>query len=448
MASKNRLFAKFANAANADGQITTLPDDISSGGLTVYSTAADLPLSGNTGGDQAFITDTNRLVIWDDAKNLWFNVALLNLTPSINSIQDSDGLSSPFLLSQNGVATTITITATDPDGDPLTYSATGDSDFAGLGTISQDGNKFTITPLSQDSASTESGIITFSATDNINVDTAVSTFNLYFWIYDLTGRTVSYDQKVLLSPADGNGSLYIRSDGLKLYNKNINGPDLIYQFSLSTAWDMSTITYDNKSIDVRDVGGDPKAFFFKPDGSALYVAGTTGTIGEYGLSTPWDVSSGYRPADRYGSTGHGVTPTGFFFKPDGRRVYLSYTDDDIYQFDLSTAWDISTLSGSPTIIDFGVLSGTGGEPEAIFFSPDGSKFWCTHQTTGENLFQFSMSTAWDISTASYDNIAIDLYNLGQDAGAGAYSLQESIWFGGNKFFTMTSDENIRVWNIT
>ena len=429
--SRNRAFAKLASDLNNAGQITVVPDDVSSGGITLYSTLDDLPFSGNTGGDQAFITDTNRLNIWDDTKSAWFNVTLLNLAPSINSIQDSDGLTAPFLLSQNGDASVITVNATDGDGDPLTYSAVVDSDFNGLATISQNANVFTVTPLSEDSATTTSGTVTFSTTDNINTDTAVSTFNLYFWIYDLVGANVAYSQySTATDVAADMQQHYFRSDGSKVYAINSNGAEVVYQFSLSTPWDVSTITYDNKSIDIRDTGNEARCIFFKSDGTVLYGGGPS-LIASYNLSTPWDVSSGARPYDSVVAHGAGSFLNAIFFKPDGTRLYASCRDGNLYQWPMSTAWDITTI-GSPTT--FGIPRPTTGQ--GLFFSPDGTKFWVTNQeTSGTNIYQYTMSTAWNISTASSDNITFNLYNMLQSAGAGAESIHRSLWFGGNKFFT-------------
>jgi hypothetical protein len=180
--TRSRAFSKLAKDIDTTGNITS--SGIAStvdlgGGVTVYASAASLPVSGNTAGDQAFVTGTGRLYIFSGVG--WYNIALINNTPIIQSVLDSDLGTTPFILANDGTATTITITAVDSDGETITYASSADSDFSGLATISQSNNVFTITPFSQDSATTASGTITFTATDGINTATsATQTFTLNF----------------------------------------------------------------------------------------------------------------------------------------------------------------------------------------------------------------------------------------------------------------------------
>lgn len=169
-------FSSFKSTAIATANETA---GVSTGGVDVYDSTGLLPYVGNESGAQAFVNSNNRLYIWQGAG--WYNVALLNVAPAISSVQDSDAGTTPFALSSEGAVTRITVTAADSDGDPITYSATADSDFNGLATISNSDNVFTITPLSEDSATTESGTITFKATDDVNIaSSGVQTFTLVF----------------------------------------------------------------------------------------------------------------------------------------------------------------------------------------------------------------------------------------------------------------------------
>ena len=200
MTSKNNALSLLARNLDATGDVTA--DAIASTvsfGVDVYDSIGLLPYVGNTSGNQAFVNSTNRLYIWQGSG--WYSIALINRAPTIASVLDSDNNSGPFALATDGTATTITITAADSDGDPITYSATADSDFAGLATISQDSSVFTITPFSTDSATTESGTITFKVTDGVNIaSSGVQTFTLSF-------RTALWDETVLSIGTSSTNSL-------------------------------------------------------------------------------------------------------------------------------------------------------------------------------------------------------------------------------------------------
>ena len=199
--SRARQFAKIAKDIDNSGNLTAeaISSDVTLGGATIYASRSNLPTAGNTAGDQAFTTDTNRLYIWNGSG--WYNVALLNVAPAISSITDSAGNTTPFDLDINGTVTTITITAADSDGDPITYAASADSDFSGLATLSQADNVFTITPFSADSATTTEGTITFTATDGINVaSSGIQTFTL-------TVQSEYWDETVLSVGTSSTNSL-------------------------------------------------------------------------------------------------------------------------------------------------------------------------------------------------------------------------------------------------
>ena len=130
----------------------------SEGGVTVYATKEDLPTSGLTSGDQAYVTGNSRFYISNGSG--WYNVALVNATPAL-TISPAGIIE----LSTAGTATTITLTGTDSDNavDGLTFSVESDGSFAGLASLSQDSSVFTITPLSEDSTKTTASTITFKA---------------------------------------------------------------------------------------------------------------------------------------------------------------------------------------------------------------------------------------------------------------------------------------------
>ena len=142
-------------------------------GVTVYANMDALPGSGNTG-DLAFVTATNRLYIWNGSG--WYNIALINTTPSIS------GVNSSYSLAIDGTATVITITAVDAEGLPITYSIASDTSGNAATVVQGTGantNVFTITP-STNTANAGTFSLTFRASDGVNIASAVSEFTLQF----------------------------------------------------------------------------------------------------------------------------------------------------------------------------------------------------------------------------------------------------------------------------
>jgi len=159
---------------SAKNKWDTTATEVTGPTATVYASVDNLPTSGNITGSQAFVSGTNRLYIWNGSG--WYNIALINSTPTIS------GVSSSYSLASDGTATTVTITATDPEGLPITYSIASDTS-GNTATVTQgtgsNTNVFTITP-STNTAHAGTFSLTFRASDGVNLATAVSSFTLQF----------------------------------------------------------------------------------------------------------------------------------------------------------------------------------------------------------------------------------------------------------------------------
>jgi sugar lactone lactonase YvrE len=163
------------------------------------------------------------------------------------------------------------------------------------------------------------------------------------------------------------------------------------------AWNLSKAVYSGKNISVAAEELAPTDLFFKPDGTKMYVIGATGDdVNEYNLSTPWDITS-ETFVQRFAVNGQDTSPLGLFFKSDGTRMYVSGNENDsVYEYSLSTAWDISSAS---YVQGFSVAAQE-ATPSAVFFKPDGLKMYVVGNV-GQDVNEYDLSTAWDISTASF-----------------------------------------------
>ena len=197
------------------------------------------------------------------------------------------------------------------------------------------------------------------------------------------------------------GGLTFKADGTKFYVIG-NTYDTVFQYSCSTAWDISTGSYDNKAFSVLAQEGTPTALVFKPDGTKLYVIGANDTVFQYSCATAWDVSTASYDSRSFSATTLENQAEGLFFKPDGTKFYVvGGTNDTVFQFACGTAWDISTAYYETKSFTIRAQEAT---PLGLCFKDDGTKFY-TLGSTNDSVYQYVCTTPWDLSTASYDGVA-------------------------------------------
>jgi len=203
---------------------------------------------------------------------------------------------------------------------------------------------------------------------------------------------VSYNN---ISEETNIAGLFLKSDGTKLYAIG-GGGDSIYQYSLSTAYDLSTISYDSVALSLNSQDTTPTSLHFKSDGTKMYFIGIgSDTVYQYTLSTAWDLSTASYDSVSLSVTSQDTAPYGLSFKNDGTKMYVAgLTNQSIFQYSLSTAWDLSTASYD------NVSYNVARNMSEVKFKPDGTEMYIS-SITEQEIVGFSLSTAWDVSTASY-----------------------------------------------
>ena len=149
-----------------------------------------------------------------------------------------------------------------------------------------------------------------------------------------------------------------------------------------------------------DSGSDVLGVFIKPDGTKFYHMDTAEQVEEYNLSTAFDITSHGNRINRVNlrtlSSNQNAAGTSIFFKPDGTKMWCSDIDDCLYEYTLSTAWDISTISYTRRRSFTAQFDNFRG----LYFSPDGTKVFGIDNRI-DRVKRFNMSTAWDITTTTY-----------------------------------------------
>ena len=229
--------------------------------------------------------------------------------------------------------------------------------------------------------------------------------------YSISAMTYSNKSYSVSTQVTYARAVNFNSDGTKMYVADYTNSS-IYQYSLSTAWDVSTASYDSVSFNATEET-NVSGVTFKTDGTIMYVVGTgTFHVHQYTLSTAWDLSTASYANKEFNFYSEDHSPNGVTFKPDGTKIYMvGDGNDKVFQYSLSTAWDVSTASYDSK--EFSITEDT--QSKEVLLNSDGTKMYVLG-ITNDNVHQYSLSTAYDISTASYDSVEASTSQEGSGQG--------------------------------
>ncbi len=223
--------------------------------------------------------------------------------------------------------------------------------------------------------------------------------------YDISTATVNNTKIVHVS--GGNDShvptqVVFNNDGTKMFIVNHFGRRTVDYWSLSTAFDVSTATFDD-GYDIKGQEKRANSIAFNNDGTRMFIAGvgdiTQVRIHEYSLDIAFDLSSGTTHLNSEDLNSFHDHIDGVSFNYDGTKMYtIDGSEGKISQFKLTTPYDVSTLSLEGT---FSVKSVVTSARE-VAFSNNGSKMFIIDDTNNE-VDEFNLSCNWSVITGSCDD---------------------------------------------
>ena len=255
-----------------------------------------------------------------------------------------------------------------------------------------------------------------------------------------------YDSKTFTASLTNPQDLVFNPDGTKMFfldgGFNVDG---IHEYSLSTAWDISTASSTGNSFSLYNASFNsrsPQGLDISSDGTKLYsLDDDLNAIYQIDMSTAYDLSTAsYNSVSLTGLDSDGAASAkGFCIGSSGTKLYIvDAVDDLVYQYTLSTAWNISTASYDSVTFDISGLSAD-PFPTGIRFNNNGTKFFIVNSET-DAVHLFSLSTAWNLSTASSDGTSFS-YTQSNVVG---FSFGSS---GGKMYLLDNSDETIYQYSI-
>jgi 6-phosphogluconolactonase (cycloisomerase 2 family) len=219
------------------------------------------------------------------------------------------------------------------------------------------------------------------------------------------------------------------SDGTKFFVTGYQGSD-VGEYSMSTAWDVSTASYTDAFSVSSQTGAGAHGLAFNTNGTKMFVMSYgSDQVHEYALSTGWDVSTASY-TDGFDVSSQDTEPRGLAFSTDGTKMFISgNTGNDINEYTLSTGFDVSTAS----YVDSLDVSSYDTDVRGMAFNDDGTTLFF-HGQQNDKVHSWKLSTGYDISTATYDNF-VNLPSF--DTGAEAIVFNND----GTKLFVSGNNDN-------
>ena len=195
----------------------------------------------------------------------------------------------------------------------------------------------------------------------------------------------------------GPSDIYMKEDGYNLFLIGTTG-DRVYDFKLSRQYDITTGSLNNRGPTISTVEGSPSGLTFKPDGTIMYICGTTAhRIIQYNMSEAWNVNSASIGLSFNIANALSVTnPQSVQLSRDGTYMYFVDSGTDIiYQLSLTQAWNVNTASylTQKSILAFDSAF-TG-----VYFNANGTSMFLGGQQN-DRIKEFRLSTAWNVNTAT------------------------------------------------
>ena len=225
--------------------------------------------------------------------------------------------------------------------------------------------------------------------------------------------------------------------------------------------ELDTLVYNSKFFAVDDSiaaefpgdgASDPVGVAFKFDGTLMIVGTDSDEFHSWDLGVAWDVTTAVHTGlmHDYGSSGTDVDSdvSSIVLKPDGTRIYATGSnqigngpgegsfvgsDSNIYEWTLSTPWDISTAVYTERF----PFQAVDTNPRGLWFRPDGTSFYVTGNEN-QTIYHYEMSVAWDLNTATQTSTRV----TGNPADI---ALSDD---GAQFFFMRSSDEMIQAYDVT
>lgn len=212
-----------------------------------------------------------------------------------------------------------------------------------------------------------------------------------------TGRSLTFPFNLV----NANG-IHLREDGTLLYAAGDGFVTDGHRYTLATPWDLSTATVDTGELPtIPHTVGD---ILIDPTGTKLFIpSANTEDVKQYPLTTAWDFDTANLGGGSSFSAFEALSINAIAFRQDGWGFYILDTlGRAVLEYTALTTFNIV---GGAYVASKSLATET-LSPVGLVFSADGTKLLILDGTG--TIYQYTLSTAWVVSTATYDNKSVSV----------------------------------------
>lgn len=193
-------------------------------------------------------------------------------------------------------------------------------------------------------------------------------------------------------------SITWKPDGTRFYILNAQAVDVVLEFSVPFPFNLMDAT-QIFSFPVNPPETNPRGMFFHPDGSMFWIIGTgLDNIIQFNMTVPWDLSTAFDPSISASPAGLSPNPQGLFFGNRGLKVYITDSNDDVMEYNITTPYDLSTFISTP-VFSLDISTNTLA-PRDVVFHPNGTIMYIISLSL-LTVSRYVLTTSWSISSAVF-----------------------------------------------
>lgn len=206
-------------------------------------------------------------------------------------------------------------------------------------------------------------------------------------------------------------NVFFNDTGDQVYVTIGNTPKQVNRITLPGAYQLFDYTTKYAANDNFGayylLGQNTVSLALKPDESRSYHLSNAGVVSEYDFGTiPHGLVGATSSGSTFSATTNETTPTCIRLNDTGTLLFVAgNSTDSVYSYIMTTAYDLSTAT--TTNHKSASLANEVDDLKAVVFSSDGLKLYALDGTT-KSVYQYSLSSAYDLDTLTYDSKSFDL----------------------------------------